>query len=165
MLIRHWSLYDAMLHSGYLGTKLHIWSEAGKKRLHKLLAKMGMSLNQVKQNYTHMDVDLKRGLRDRLEKYAPLYGLNGIVKEGFVRCWGWKGCLSAVDVGYIIGSILEVGTKERELNGHQNQHRQEPALSQDPDDAAAKERSEKLMDDEAQEFVDNFWAAYDALAK
>ena len=44
LLIRHWSLYESMLHSPYLSTRLHIWSEPGKKRLHKFLAKMGVSL-------------------------------------------------------------------------------------------------------------------------
>jgi cell division control protein 45 len=38
LLLRHWSLYESMLHSPYLSAKLHIWSDAGKKRLAKLLA-------------------------------------------------------------------------------------------------------------------------------
>lgn len=122
LLIRHWSLYDSMLHSPYLSTRLHIWSDAGRKRLHKLLAKMGVSLSEAGKGYTHMDMELKRGLRQRLLKFAPMYGLDGLVppadsgrggKEGwgFVRCWGWKACLSAIDVAVIVGAILEVGTE------------------------------------------------------
>ena len=41
MLWRHWNLYDAMMHSGYVASKLGIWREKGRKRLHGLLAKMG----------------------------------------------------------------------------------------------------------------------------
>ena len=99
--------------------KLHIWSDSGKRKLHKLLAKMGISLSQSKQTYTHMDMDIKRGLRQKLLKIAPMYGLEGLVPReanhgaregwGFVRCWGWKACLSAIDVGTVIGAILEVG--------------------------------------------------------
>lgn len=122
LLIRHWSLYDSMLHSPYLSTRLHIWSDSGRKRLHKLLAKMGVSLSEAGKGYTHMDMELKRGLRERLLRFAPMYGLDGLVppddggrsgKEGwgFVRCWGWKACLSAVDVAVIIGAILEVGAE------------------------------------------------------
>lgn len=48
LLIRHWSLYDSMLHSPYLSAKLHVWNDTGKRRLHKLLAKMGVSLTQSK---------------------------------------------------------------------------------------------------------------------
>ena len=124
LLIRHWSLYDSMLHSPYLASRLHVWTENGRKRLHKLLAKMGVSLSQCRQNYTHMDMELKRVLRQRLLKYTPMYGLDGLVPPdapghasfregwGFVRCWGWKACLSATDVGVIVGAILEVGPQE-----------------------------------------------------
>lgn len=41
MMFRHWTLYDAMYHSGYVATKLGIWKERGRKRLTGLLAKMG----------------------------------------------------------------------------------------------------------------------------
>ncbi|KAI9690079.1 MAG: hypothetical protein M1820_010018, partial [Bogoriella megaspora] len=116
LLIRHWSLYDSMLHSPYLSARLHIWSDAGQRRLHKLLAKMGVSLAQCRQSYTHMDMELKRGLRQRLLRFAPMYGLEGLVppadagKEGwgFVRSWGWKACLSATDIAVVLGAILEV---------------------------------------------------------
>ena len=120
LLIRHWSLYDSMLHSPYLSCRLHVWTEQGRKRLDRLLTKMGVSLDEARKGYTHMDMDLKRGLRERLLKFAPMYGLDGLVpptggrgdKEGwgFVRCWGWRACLSALDVAVIIGAILEIGT-------------------------------------------------------
>ncbi|KAI5802505.1 CDC45 family [Pyronema domesticum] len=153
MLIRHWSLYDSMLHSSYLGTKLHIWSEHGRKRLHKLLAKMGFSLSQCKQHYTHMDMDLKRSLKEKLEKYAPLYGLDGIVKEGFVRCWGWRGCLSAADVAYVVGGILEVGKTHKKTQKKISDNTEE-----------VSEEIERLEESkEIDEWITNFWDAYDAL--
>lgn len=165
LLIRHWSLYESMLHSPYLAARLHIWSDVGRKRLHKLLAKMGISLSQCKQNYTHMDMDLKRGLRQSLLKYAPMYGLDGLVpppasagrgKEGwgFVRCWGWKACLSAMDVGVIIGAILEVGKSGIQTDA--------TGKSYDPRDP-----TREIFDEdgslESQAWVERFWEAYDAL--
>jgi cell division control protein 45 len=41
MLFRHWNLYDAMLHSGYVASRMGIWREKGRKKLQGLLAKMG----------------------------------------------------------------------------------------------------------------------------
>jgi cell division control protein 45 len=41
MLFRHWSLYESMFHSSYVASKLGIWREKGKKKLHNLLTKMG----------------------------------------------------------------------------------------------------------------------------
>lgn len=168
LMIRHWSLYDSMLHSPYLASRLHIWSDVGRKRLHKLLAKMGVSLSQCKQSYTHMDMDLKRGLRERLLTYAPLYGLDGLVPPranagrgregwGFVRSWGWKACLSAQDVGVIVGAILEVGKSGVAAGDSLRKW-----------DRGIGEQRELIDEDgkaEGEEWVRRFWEAYDALEK
>lgn len=168
LLIRHWSLYDSMLHSPYLASRLHIWSDVGRKRLHKLLAKMGVSLSQCKQSYTHMDMDLKRGLRQRLLTYAPMYGLEGLVPPaagtgrgregwGFVRSWGWKACLSAIDVGVIVGAILEVGKSGVSIGDMGSNW-----------DRGRNEKKEIVDEDgkiEGEEWVKRFWEAYDALEK
>ncbi|KAL8933826.1 MAG: hypothetical protein Q9211_005560 [Gyalolechia sp. 1 TL-2023] len=165
LLIRHWSLYDSMLHSPYLAARLHLWSDVGRKRLHKLLAKMGVSLSQCKQNYTHMDMELKRGLRQSLLTYTPMYGLDGLVpppasagrgKEGwgFVRSWGWKACLSAIDVGVIVGAILEVGKTGIKVDATGRTYDQH---------AAKRETSDEDGSLETQAWVERFWEAYDAL--
>ena len=164
LLIRHWSLYDSMLHSPFLAPKLHMWSDAGRRRLHKLLAKMGVSLTQCKQNYTHMDMNLKRDLRKALLKFAPLYGLDGIVPQddardewGFVRCWGWKACLSAVDVGVVIGAILEVG----DISKHTGNSASEPSVStQVMGNGTETSAMDAAIQDDLQT---RFWLAYDSL--
>ena len=165
LLIRHWSLYDSMLHSPYLFSRLKTWSETGLKRLHKLLAKMGVSLVQCKQNYAHMDMVLKRELRTKLLKYASLYNLDELVPTidtdgkdrggakdgwGFVRSWGWRATLSAQDVGVVIGALLEVG-KTRSAS---------EAIA-----AAPSQEAMDLSDDNTQneEWLPRFWEAYDAL--
>ena len=168
LLIRHWSLYDSMLHSPYLSSRLHVWSDVGRKRLHKLLAKMGVSLSQCKQSYTHMDMDLKKGLRQRLLTYAPMYGLDGLVPPaasagrgregwGFVRSWGYKAIFSAVDVGVIVGAILEVGKSGVAIG--------DATRSWD----RGRNEQRELMDEdgkaEGEEWVRRFWEAYDALEK
>lgn len=168
LLIRHWSLYDSMLHSPYLGSRLHIWNDLGRKRLHKLLAKMGVSLSQCKQSYTHMDMDLKKGLRHKLLTYAPMYGLDGLVPPptssgrgrdgwGFVRSWGWKACLSAIDVGVIVGAILEVGKSGVKLEDGANTRGWD---RNGGEQKALVDEDGKL---EGEEWVRRFWEAYDSL--
>lgn len=169
LLIRHWSLYDSMLHSPYLSARLHIWSDSGRKRLHKLLAKMGVSLVQCKQSYTHMDMELKRGLRTKLLKYSEVYGLDDLVpaadtdgkdrggaKEGwgFVRSWGWRATLSAQDVGVVVGAILEVG-KQAVTNLESGAWDRRDARESVDEDGTL----------ESEEWVGRFWDAYDALEK
>jgi cell division control protein 45 len=168
MLVRHWSLYESMLHSPYLASRLHVWTENGKKRLHKLLAKMGISLSQCHQNYTHMDMELKRVLRQRLLKYAPMYGLDGLVppeapgpsssREGwsFVRCWGWKACLSATDIGVIVGAILEVGPQDASASWDNKRLPVDRNNDADNPDGSAESDLASLLP--------RFWSAYDALS-
>lgn len=169
ILVRHWSLYESMLHSPYLASRLHVWTENGKKRLHKLLAKMGISLSQCQQNYTHMDMELKRVLRQRLLKYAPMYGLDGLVPSeasghassregwGFVRSWGWKACLSATDVGVIVGAILEVGPQDASASWD-NKRLSTARNTNDTDNPDGSAESDLAS------FLPRFWSAYDALS-
>lgn len=167
LLLRHWSLYDSMLHSPYLASRLHVCRDDGVKRLHKLLAKMGVSLTQCKQTYTHMDMDLKKLLRERLLQYAGVYGLDDIVPSGkgyasydqegwgFIRSWGWKAQLSAIDVGVIIGAILDVGNSAHTATTLSTSAYNGSSQATDkPTDVA--DRSEVL--------IPRFFAAYDALA-
>jgi cell division control protein 45 len=172
LLLRHWSLYESMQHSPYLSAKLHVWNDSGRRRLDKLLAKMGVSLAQCKQYYTHMDMEIKRGLRERLLKFAPMYGLDGLVPPvprygdsrdgwGFVRCWGWKACLSAIDAGVILGAILEVGDAKSlstsSLDASNFISTQSSSQDRPEDQAdAATEAQDRI--------ISRFYTAYDALS-
>ena len=180
LLIRHWSLYDSMLHSPYLFSRLRTWSEAGLKRLHKLLAKMGVSLAQCRQSYAHMDMVLKRELRAKLLKYGSLYNLEDMVPSvdtdgkdragakdgwGFVRSWGWRATLSAQDVGVVIGALLEVGKGAPgggdDYNGR-NDVRQAGGGGEEVDDLDGIEEEDEYRA-QGHEWVSRFWEAYDAL--
>ncbi|KAK4032496.1 putative cell division control protein 45 [Parachaetomium inaequale] len=170
LLIRHWSLYDSMLHSPYLFSRLKTWSETGLKRLHKLLAKMGVSLVQCKQSYAHMDMMLKRELRTKLLKYASLYNLDELVPTidtdgqdrggakdgwGFVRSWGWRATLSAQDVGVVIGALLEVGKNTTSSS----------SSSSDPSSSSTAPSQDLPVPTSpaSEEWLPRFWQAYDAL--
>ena len=43
-LLRHWSAYDALAHAPRVAIPLGTWSEAGRRRLEELLARMGLPL-------------------------------------------------------------------------------------------------------------------------
>ncbi|KAA1107095.1 hypothetical protein PGT21_002017 [Puccinia graminis f. sp. tritici] len=109
-LFRHWNLYDSMFHSGYVAGKLKLWREKGRKNLQGFFAKMGISLLQCQQSYTHMDMDLKRTLTEKVESIAPEYGLFELSFPSFVRAYGYQSVLSASDCIECISAILEVAT-------------------------------------------------------
>ncbi|ORX82277.1 CDC45-like protein [Anaeromyces robustus] len=109
MLWRHWSLFEAMYHSSYVATKLGIWRQEGKRKLNELLLKMGFPLNQCQENYTEMDIELKKILPEKLEDMAPMFGLNEMSYPSFVKQHGYKCTLSASDTVYSLNALLNRG--------------------------------------------------------
>ncbi|KAH9838833.1 cell division control protein 45 [Teratosphaeria destructans] len=189
LLIRHWSLYDSMMHSPYLATRLHVWGEQGRKRLHKLLAKMGISLAEAGKGYLHLDMEIKQTLNKRLVKYAEQYNLNGLVPSaeesnrlsskggwGFVRSWGWRGTLSAVDEATIVSAILEVGAETNSFdttlgrwdNSKQHSYNfrmHRPSLPSPPHSSDSGLDEQTATTNEAPDWTTRrFFAAFDALA-
>ncbi|TFK86908.1 CDC45-like protein [Polyporus arcularius HHB13444] len=124
MMFRHWNLYDAMYHSGYVASKLGIWKERGRKRLTGLLAKMGFSIPETQQPYPHMAKDLKVSLRQKLDQIAPEYGLVELSYPSFMRCYGYRSQpLSAGDAVEALAALLDIagGTRiEVEVEGARN---------------------------------------------
>ena len=75
MLPRFWTLDDSMSHSSYVACRLGLWKEPGRLKLDTLLAKMGIPLTVCKQRYSHMSLEYKRQLRDRIPEFARSSGL------------------------------------------------------------------------------------------
>ncbi|TIB75726.1 CDC45-like protein [Wallemia mellicola] len=110
-LLRHWSLYDSMIHSEYIASKLGIWKEGGKKRLHGFLAEMGLPLVQAQQSFAHMDTDLKRALPLKVENTAPRHQLVDLSYPSFVRSFGLRSLpLAAADAVEAINALLQAAT-------------------------------------------------------
>ena len=74
-----------MYFSNFVASKLNVWNSNGRHRLEEFLAKMGFSLEQCKQKYPFMSCQLRRRLRDQIEKYAAEYGLQDIF-YGEIQC-------------------------------------------------------------------------------
>ncbi|CUM45956.1 uncharacterized protein AC631_05761 [Debaryomyces fabryi] len=154
-LLRHWTLYDSFFYSSHVNSKLNLWTENGKKKLHKLFAKMGVSLAIAQQNWLYMDIGIKRQLPTIFNKYLPLYGLEGIVRNGFIRTFGYSGQLSAIECVESLTALLECD--RRILDGNNNFNDEEDDELDDEDKINSRiERKEKI-------WVNNFWSSWDAL--
>lgn len=145
-LLRHWTLYDSFFYSSLVNSKLNLWTEDGKKKLHKMFAKMGISLSVAQQKWLYMDISVKKNLPTIFNKYLPLYGLEGIVRDGFVRTFGFVGQLSAMECVEALVALLE---SDEKIGG-------DGANDKDEDINEKIERKEKL-------WVNNFWSSWDAL--
>ncbi|KAJ2960378.1 hypothetical protein NQZ79_g4190 [Umbelopsis isabellina] len=160
MLYRHWSLYDSMFHSGYVASKLGVWKEFGKKRLNNMFAKMGFSLNQCQQVFTHMDIELKKILRSKIDSVAPLYGLTDICFPSFSRSYGWRGQTSASDAVYSLSSLLETSPEVAHRLGETVEWNTDSEPVTNDDDGPETPKPKPIPN---RWWLQNFYTAYDAL--
>ena len=147
-----------MLHSPYLCTRLRLYTTKGRSRLDNLLAKMGISREYAKQAWTHTPRDLKKSLKEKLEKVESGLGLQLVQGQAFERGWGYKGTWAALDVVLTIEatlvSIEEGKGKENVFPGEEGKEVENPA-----------ERFRAREGEMKQEWVSRFWRALDAIEK
>ncbi|WVZ88184.1 hypothetical protein U9M48_034731 [Paspalum notatum var. saurae] len=107
MLLREWSLFDSMLCSSYVATKLKTWSDNGLKKLKLLLARMGFPLADCQKSFRYMSMEVKRKMRDEFDRFLPEYGLTEFYYRSFLRVHGYRSKVSAADVVYGVTALLE----------------------------------------------------------
>lgn len=107
ILLRHWSVYDSMLNSDFITSRLSAWREKGKRQLELLLAKMAFPLNQCKADYSSMDIEYRELLSVQLEKYAGEFNIQNFSFPSFTREFGYLLKISAADCVHSLRSILE----------------------------------------------------------
>ncbi|CAL9738278.1 cell division control protein 45 [Monosporozyma servazzii] len=158
-LLRYSSLYDSFYYSNYVNAKLSLWNENGKKRLHKMFARMGIPLNVAKESWIYMDNSIKRQLPTILDRNLDKYGLQDILRDGFVKTFGYRGMISASEFVEALNALLEVGqVNPTEVSGNNNNDNEE---NPDADDVENTTGNENKL--ERKKWVSNFWLSWDAL--
>jgi cell division control protein 45 len=71
-LLRHSSLFDSMVHSEFVSTKLQVWTKKGMHKLQELLAKMGYPLEECKQPFAFMKPNLRRRLHEKIMSHSEV---------------------------------------------------------------------------------------------
>lgn len=112
-LYRHWSVYESLRHSKYAACKLKSWTLRGEKRLLELLVEMGLPLAQAKQQFTSMDMVLRKEFYQMVEKLAEKYNMPDIVFGSFTLQFGYRNKYSASDFVYATVAILESIKRDR----------------------------------------------------
>mmetsp|Transcript_25260 Transcript_25260/g.45441 ORF Transcript_25260/g.45441 Transcript_25260/m.45441 type:complete len:894 (-) Transcript_25260:174-2855(-) len=150
MLLRHTSLWDSLLHSNFVASKLQVWKSTGRQRLMELLARMGFPLDQCRQPWAFVGPGMRRRLRDRMEDCTEEYGLGNVSYTGFVRVTGYKSLLSASDMSYAVTALLECSAAAMDSGSSKEN-------TTNDDDMLSEE------DREDREMVEAFNVAFDAL--
>lgn len=71
------------------------------------------SLLECQQTYSHMEPELKRSLRHKIESLAPENDLYDISFPSFLRTYGYRSLLSASDCVEAVAALLEVANGVR----------------------------------------------------
>lgn len=151
-LLRHSSLYDSFYYSNFVNAKLSLWNENGKKRLHKMFARMGISLSTAQETWIYMDNSIKRELGIIFERNLDRYGLQDIIRDGFVRTLGFRGSVSASEFVEAIVALLEVGNASKD-NIFTTKVEPPAKTSDNPEDSEEPQKK----------WIANFWLSWDAL--
>lgn len=106
-LLRHSSLFDAMVYSDFVSTKFQLLTSRGMHRLRELLATMGYPLEECHQPFAFMKPSLRRRLADQIRLHSEAYGLENFEFTSFFRVTGYQSLLSASDTSYAVTALLE----------------------------------------------------------
>lgn len=136
-----------------------MYTAKGRTRLDNLLAKMGISQEHAKQAWTHTPRDLKKSLKEKLEKVESGLGLELVQGKSFERAWGYKGSWSASDVV----QVIEAALVSMEETGKENIHPNGDGADGKEDTPA--ERFRRREGEMKMEWVSKFWRALDAVDK
>ncbi|KAJ8710983.1 hypothetical protein PYW07_008225 [Mythimna separata] len=106
-LYRRWSLEAALCHSPAIAPALRLHTLAGHARLRQLLADTGIPLQQARQAFRSMDVELRRSLLTALETAAPKHKLPTPTHTTFLLQRVHSPTLAAMDVVFAIMGLIE----------------------------------------------------------
>jgi cell division control protein 45 len=113
-MLRHTSLFDALVYSDFISTRFQLSTSRGMHRLQEMLAKMGYPLEECHQPFAFMKPSLRRQLQDKFREHAEEYGLTNFEFTSFFRVTGYQSLLSASDTSYAVTALLECETPESE---------------------------------------------------
>lgn len=107
VLMRHWTVYNSMLNSDFVASRLSSWRDKGKNQIELLFARMAIPLNQCKSDYSAMDLEYRELLTLQLEKFAAEFNIQNFSFPSFSREFGYILKVSGADYVHSLRSILE----------------------------------------------------------
>ena len=106
-LYKHWNLFDSFVYSTYTVASLVTWKEEGKREIQKILAYMGIPLDEAKQKYSYMKNEYKTIFKDKIIEISKKFDMRDLVFESFTYQFDQRIQLSACDFVYCLNAILE----------------------------------------------------------
>lgn len=170
-MIHNWTLYNSFYYSNYVNSKIHLYTNEGKRLLKSIFARMGVSLNQANQNWNYIDIELKKQLNDLFLNILPNFDLTDIIIPGFQRYYGFNGVIDSSDCVNSITSLLEynrsdgfqIKKKKKTPSGNGVDDENDDDENDESQDESESEKIKRIAIKRNESFIKSFWRAYDSL--
>ncbi len=106
-LYRHWTLYDSIRYSNYTLKNLHTYTEEGQRDIQKILAFIGIPLDETKQKFSYMKNEYKSLFKEKIFEVFKKFDMKDIIFKSFLYQFDQKTQVSASDIVYCASSLLE----------------------------------------------------------
>eukprot|EP00056_Hartaetosiga_gracilis_P015783 m.242305 g.242305 ORF g.242305 m.242305 type:complete len:595 (-) comp32311_c0_seq1:101-1885(-) len=109
-LMRHWSIYESMVHSRFVVSRLPVWTQDGKEQLNDLFAKVGFKLEDCYQAYSavkqkDLEVFFSR-LKGEEQRVSVKFDIEDMFFLSFLLKRMGRTPLSASDVVHAVDGVL-----------------------------------------------------------
>ena len=143
-MLKYWTLYDSFFYSSYTIPKLKTWHDSGRFEIRKLIATLGIRLEDAQEKFEFLAPAHRETLRDKLPELDGRYDFHDILLSTFTLNLDSKHQYNSLDFFAVIAAVL---------NGHRNFG--EFVLGADKGGAG-----EEFFQSNREE---NFWCAYHKL--
>ncbi|EAR84925.3 CDC45-like protein (macronuclear) [Tetrahymena thermophila SB210] len=161
--LRNWNLYESIYYSNYFATKLEIWNENGDQKITRLIALLGIPLEEAKQQYKFMKAQFKEKLKDNIHSVATKYKLYNVLFNSFVRQIDEKTQVSSTDMVYCLTAILEC-PKQILQNIFEDPLKVGQSIQTDKTSDNSEEGSKNYNEKDIFDRIKNFWWAYETIS-
>lgn len=110
-LYRHWTVESSLKYTMFTAVALQLWAIKGEKRIQKLLAEMGLPLAESRQQYSSMDLALRKEFHSMMEKMSDSRNLTHITYPSFTLVHGFRTKYQAADYVYSLLALLSNTTR------------------------------------------------------
>ncbi|XP_002403235.2 cell division control protein 45 homolog [Ixodes scapularis] len=106
-LYSHWSLLESLQNSPSVMSAFKLWTQSGQRKLQEFLAELGLPLQQCKQQYASMDMNLRSHVKEWMCDAADKYGLDQLLFACFSGRCGYRDQFFASDAAYGLLALVE----------------------------------------------------------
>lgn len=106
IFLKQWNLYDSLFHSVNMIAKMKNWKEEGRQQLRRLIAKLGIPLEESQQKFSCVSPRFKESLKEKMSEVAHEFNLTDIFANSFTFCIDHRTMLHNFDLAHAINAVL-----------------------------------------------------------